>query len=102
MTGPGGHLKHMLANFMVKPTPDCPCEQHARQMDEWGAVECRKHVDEIVGWLETEARRWRLLKFLFLTDITTNKFRREARWLVLKAIRQARHEERHAALHSSH
>lgn len=56
--GPGGHLKAMLAGwpFRIAATPSCPCNAHARQMDEWGPGECLRRLDEIVGWLAEAAK----------------------------------------------
>lgn len=57
--GPGTELKKLLARwFGIKATPDCPCNAHAAQMDEWGPDECDKpeRLAEIVKWLESQAR----------------------------------------------
>jgi hypothetical protein len=48
-------------------------------MDRWGADECERRLDEIVGWLRDEAAR-RSLPFVELI----------ARQVVLLAIRRAR------------
>lgn len=55
--GPGTELKKLLLKwFGIKATPDCPCNAHAAQMDEWGPDECEKRLGEIVTWLEEQAR----------------------------------------------
>ena len=77
--GPGSQLKRLLAGFGITVTPDCPCADHARQMDAWGPDECERRTDEIVGWLREEAER-RGLPFL---DIA-------GRMLVARAIAAAR------------
>lgn len=55
--GPGSELKRMLSWF-AQPEEGCNCETHAETMNQWGADDCRRHLDEIVGWLieEAEAR----------------------------------------------
>lgn len=57
--GPGTELKKLLKKwFGIKATPNCPCNAHAAQMDEWGPDECEKpeRLAEIVGWLDGQAK----------------------------------------------
>jgi hypothetical protein len=57
--GPGTELKRLLKTWLgIKATPDCPCNAHAAQMDEWGPDGCEKpeRLAVIVGWLEEQAR----------------------------------------------
>jgi hypothetical protein len=78
--GPGTELKGMLRRWLgIQATPTCPCNAHAVQMDLWGPDECERRLDEIVGWLEEEAKR-RGLPFV----------RAAARQMVLAAVRRAR------------
>jgi hypothetical protein len=77
--GPGTHLKALLRRIGITAKPNCPCNAHAAQMDRWGADECERRLDEIVGWLRDEAAR-RSLPFVELI----------ARQVVLLAIRRAR------------
>lgn len=60
MKGPGSYLKSMFSWFFLNPTADCPCEQHARQMDEWGPDGCLENLTTIVGWIKEEAESRRL------------------------------------------
>ena len=76
---PGTALKGLLRRVGITATPTCPCNARAVQMDLWGPDECERRLDEIVGWLEEEARK-RHLPFV----------RPAGRALVLAAIRRAR------------
>lgn len=60
MKGPGTYLKAMFSWFFLNPTADCPCEQHAKQMDDWGPDGCLENLDTIVGWIREEAEKRRL------------------------------------------
>lgn len=56
-SGPGAELKKLLARWLgIHAQPNCTCNAHAAQMDEWGPDECERRLDEIVGWLEEQAR----------------------------------------------
>lgn len=61
---PGAVLKHLLKSWLgVSASPNCSCNAHAKKMDEMEAAEpgwCMRNIDEIVGWLEQEARKRRL------------------------------------------
>jgi hypothetical protein len=83
--GPGTEMKKLLAGWplYIESTDNCPCNRHAAQMDAWGADECERRMDEIVGWLRAEAAS-RGLPFL---DIA-------GRVLVRRAIGQARRQDR--------
>jgi hypothetical protein len=84
-SGPGTEMKKLLAGVGIVASENCPCEQHARQMDDWGPDECSRRVDEIVGWLRDEAKN-RGLPFLGTAG----------RMLVRLAIRNARRGDRAA------
>lgn len=77
--GPGAELKKLLGMIGITATSTCSCNAHAVQMDAWGADECERRLDEIVGWLEGEARGRHLL---FSATV--------ARQVVRLAIRRAR------------
>lgn len=54
--GPGSELKALLKKWLgVSATTNCSCNAHAAQMDKWGPDECERHLQEIVGWLKTQA-----------------------------------------------
>lgn len=61
---PGTKLKSLLKSWLgVSASPNCSCNARARAMDDNEAREpgwCEKNIDEIVGWLEEEARKRRL------------------------------------------
>jgi hypothetical protein len=83
--GPGTEMKKLLAGWplYVESTENCPCNRHAAQMDAWGADECERRMEQIVGWLRDEAAG-RGLPFL---DVA-------GRVLVRRAIGQARRRGR--------
>ena len=57
--GPGTELKKLLKSLLgIVATPDCSCNAHAVQMDEWGPDGCDtpERLATIVGWLEGQAR----------------------------------------------
>lgn len=76
--GPGTELKRLLAKVGIVATHDCPCNEHAREMNRRGAEWCIENIDTIVGWLSEEAQR-RKMPFVAAA----------ARWLVKMAIRNA-------------
>lgn len=51
--GPGSCLILLFATVGV--TSCCDCRDKAKQMNEWGAKECRARREEIVGWLREKA-----------------------------------------------
>lgn len=74
----GAELTKIIAWLGFEYTPDCPCEKHARQMDNKGCKWCRENLDTIVGWLKVEAKKQKLPFSKFI-----------ARRIVLVAIRRA-------------
>jgi hypothetical protein len=59
--GPGTELKKLLRRWLgIVATPDCPCNQHAEEMDRRGCDWCANNLDTIVGWLRDEAARRKL------------------------------------------
>lgn len=81
MKGPGDYLKQMFSWFFINARPECPCEEHARQMNEWGPDGCEENLSTIIGWLEKEAKE-RKIAFS----------RKGARVLVKACIWAARHQ----------
>lgn len=47
--GPGYHLKRMLRWF--RTTPHCQCNEHAKQMDQWGPDRCERRIEVIIDWI---------------------------------------------------
>lgn len=76
---PGTELTAILKTLGLGHLEGCKCKKRALQMDEWGPDGCAQRIDEIVGWLEEEAKN-RKLPFI----------RWGARTLVQVAIRRAR------------
>lgn len=54
--GPGTELALLIASLNVPAPIECECKSRAIRMNAWGADGCRDNLDEIVGWLRTEAR----------------------------------------------
>lgn len=54
--GPGTELSKMLHRLGIHPGENCTCKKHADTMNRNGSAWCGEHVDEIVGWLEGEAK----------------------------------------------
>ena len=50
--GPGDFL-HDTIQFWLRETPTegCNCWERIHQMNAWGPLGCREHLDEIVGWM---------------------------------------------------
>ena len=59
--GPGDYLHDAIQRWVGEnPTSNCQCKSRIAQMNAWGLVGCREHLDEIVDWLLDEAikRGW--------------------------------------------
>jgi len=56
--GPGSVLHRALESIGIQSLPSCPCLKRKAIMDQWGWTECQKpeRLDEIVGWMEEEAK----------------------------------------------
>ncbi len=55
--GPGDYLHDAILRWVGEsPTADCQCRSRIAQMNTWGPASCREHLDEIVEWLEEEAK----------------------------------------------
>lgn len=81
INGAGAELKQLLAILGVRPAEGCKCEKRARRMDLMGCDWCEQNITTIVGWLQEEhARQKVLVPFIPLA----------AEQLVRLAIRRAR------------
>lgn len=74
----GTELKAMLSWLGIKATKGCKCGDRAAQMDSSGCQWIKDNVEEVVGWLEEEAKK-RGMPF----------FRTAGKYLVLRAVRRA-------------
>ncbi len=83
--GPGTELHAMLSWLGFTPTADCGCRHKIRLMDMWGADECERRMDEILGWLRDAHERARADGRTRLPWVEA-----AARQLVLLACRRAR------------
>lgn len=80
--GPGTELKKLLFRIGIDATSGCKCADRAKHMDYMESVEpgwAEKNIEEIVDWMEEEAKK-RKLPFL----------RAGAKLLVKLAIRRAK------------
>lgn len=55
--GPGTELHKILKKLGLSPVEGCKCKGRARKMDEWGPDICEDRINEIVGWMEEEAKK---------------------------------------------
>ena len=74
----GTELKAMLSWLRVRPEGDCLCNDRAAHMDREGCQWVKDNVEEVVTWLEEEAKK-RGMPF----------FRTAGKYLVLRAVRLA-------------
>lgn len=58
--GPGSILSGMLSSLGIKSAPTCSCKRRAIDMNIRGPDWCEQNIDEILGWLEEEAKKRRL------------------------------------------
>lgn len=58
--GPGTELKKLLKRFGISPSPGCPCQSRAQEMDLYGCDWCEQNTAEIIGWLREEATKRKL------------------------------------------
>lgn len=52
----GTELKGLLSLVGIQATPNCTCNAKARAMDELGCQWCMDNIDQVVTWLEEEAK----------------------------------------------
>ena len=61
--GPGDFLHDAILRWVGEaPTSKCSCKDRIRRMNDWGPVQCREHLDEIIDWMMGEAKQrgwWR-------------------------------------------
>jgi hypothetical protein len=57
VTGPGSHLKEVIAGLGLSAWEGCRCEAAAHQMNVWGVEGCKEHRQEIIEWLKEAYRR---------------------------------------------
>lgn len=58
--GPGSILSGMLSSLGIKSAPTCSCKRRALEMNTRGPDWCEQNIDQIVGWLEEEAKKRKL------------------------------------------
>ncbi len=56
--GPGDYLHLAIFRWVGEgPTRKCGCKDRIAKMNAWGPEGCRERLDEIVGWMEGEAKK---------------------------------------------
>lgn len=63
LQGVGTELKKLASWFGQYADAGCNCQKHADEMDRNGPYWCRNNLDTIVGWLQEEASRRKVLGF---------------------------------------
>ena len=58
--GFGTRLHNLLGKLSLSEVEGCECNTHKDILDLWTPEYIRKNIDQVVGWLATEARRRRL------------------------------------------
>lgn len=58
--GPGTILAGMLSAMGIHSTPNCTCRRRALLMNERGPQWCRENKEQIMQWLEEEAKKRKL------------------------------------------
>jgi len=58
--GPGSILSGMLSSLGIKSAPTCSCKRRALEMNAKGPDWCEQNLDQIIGWLEEEAKKRKL------------------------------------------
>ena len=53
--GPGTELKKLLKKIGIVPVGNCKCNKRAAIMDIEGPEWCKKHIEDVVDWMEDEA-----------------------------------------------
>jgi len=97
--GPGTELTKLFAWFGFRHTPSCACARHARQMDKWGPDGCEENIEEVLDWLDEEAKKRTVTRVIATpggaaTMEDTMPFSRPvAEQIVRLAIRRARRKE---------
>jgi hypothetical protein len=72
-SGVGSELSKTLEIFGIKATPNCSCKKRAKLMDTNGIAWCEKNKDTIVGWLEEEAKKRKLIFSKTIARILLNR-----------------------------
>jgi hypothetical protein len=84
--GPGDYLHDFINRWIGKrPNVGCQCKSRIQQMNIWGPVGCKEHLEEIVTWLIEEADKQKWWKYTAKMPFA----RAALRHVVLHCIRQA-------------
>ena len=94
----GDILKTTIEYFSLKDDGKCGCEDHVRQMNEWGPDGCEQNLQTIVGWLKEAAEKRGLPFNRFLALLAIKRAIRKARivtettpvWLIVPRMNQDR------------
>ena len=92
LKGPGDYLHDAILKWVGEgPTRQCGCQDRINQMNAWGSIGCREHLEEIVDWLMEEAAKrdwWKLTTLIPCSRVAVKQL------LILPAIARAKEEEK--------
>lgn len=77
---PGECLEKLFHLMLIDQDEECPCHEHARQMDEWGPDKCRENIETIVQWLHDESNRRGMVFHERLAILAVKNCIRLSRW----------------------
>ena len=84
---PGDWLHLAILRWVGEgPTRKCGCKDRIAKMNKWGPAGCRERLDEIVGWMEAEAKKRGWWKLVVAVPIIPRLFIRQ---MILGAIEKA-------------
>ena len=67
--GVGTELKKLFSNMGIQPKPGCSCNARVTSLDGSGIQWAKDNIEEVVGWLESEAKNRPLMGVLFSKTI---------------------------------
>jgi hypothetical protein len=83
--GPGSILSGMLGSLGIRSAPTCSCKRRALEMNFRGPDWCEQNIDNIVGWLEEEAKKRRLPFIKTVAKLMVQRAISKSRRLLAKA-----------------
>jgi hypothetical protein len=71
--GVGTELSKILESIGIKSSPNCSCKKRAATMDQNGIEWCENNKETIIGWLEEEAKKRKMLFSKTIAGIVLNR-----------------------------
>jgi aminoglycoside N3'-acetyltransferase len=75
----------MLGSLGIRSAPTCSCKRRALEMNFRGPDWCEQNIDNIVGWLEEEAKKRRLPFIKTVAKLMVQRAISKSRRLLAKA-----------------